>query len=57
MKKGCIIIIKDSTKKDLSDFRLRNEAAILSAFSKKRRFVSWDDVINYLFYLKRGGRK
>jgi hypothetical protein len=50
--KGCIIIIKDSTKKALAGFKFANEDKIMS--SKDRRFISWDDVI---LYLLREGKK
>jgi hypothetical protein len=44
---NCIINIRSDTKKRLSDFKASNEDSILDFFKKKRRFVSWDDAINY----------
>jgi hypothetical protein len=46
MDKDYPIMVKADTKKALSDFKTRNEAKIL--MNKKRRYVSWDDVIKYL---------
>ena len=46
--KSCVIIISDSTKRALSDFKYKNEDIILKSTKKPRRFVSWDDAIMYL---------
>jgi hypothetical protein len=51
--KNCILNIRSDTKKKLSDFKSRNEDVILKHYGKSRRFVSWDDAINYALEVKR----
>ena len=48
LQKDCIVIIKESTKKKLSDFKKLHESEILKEFSKDRRFVSWDNTIGFM---------
>ena len=47
--KDCPVMISEDTKKRLSNFKKHYEDLILKNKSEEtRRFISWDNTINYL---------
>jgi len=51
MDGSCIINIRLKTKEKLSKFKSKHEVEILKKYSSDRRFVSWDNTINFLLDL------
>ena len=49
MTKKIPIVVTEETRSALTKFKAEHEKAILEKKGGTRRFVSWDDVINYMF--------